>query len=79
MKLLLGKKNGNPDHDNIVPLTREEKLKSWLKNTPIYLILQWFDGVEQVSVSTKLLSKRWTTEITARDQLFLDLLLAPSS
>ena len=72
MKLLLGKKNGDPARDNKDFLLREEKLKSWLKNTPIYLILQWFDAVEEVSVSTMLFSKRWSTGITARDQLFLE-------
>ena len=35
-------------------------------------VLQWFDTVEGVKVSSKLLSKRWTTEITKRDQMFLD-------
>ena len=78
MKLLLGKKNGDPARDNKDFLLREEKLKSWLKNTPIYLILQWFDAVEEVRVSTMLLSKRWSTGITARDQLFLEKLRVTS-
>lgn len=78
MKATLGRENGDPDHDNKDTLNRENKLNSWLKNTPIYLILQWFDAVEEVKVSTKLLSKRWTTEITGRDQLFLDKLGVPT-
>ena len=41
-------------------------------NTPIYLVLQWFDAIEGVNVSSKLLSKRWTTEITLRDKMFLE-------
>ena len=53
-------------------LEMKKKLLSWLKNTPIYLLLQWFDAVEEVNVSAKLLSKRWTTEITERDRMFLD-------
>lgn len=40
-------------------------------------ILQWSDAVEEVRVSTNLLSKRWTIEITGRDQLFLDQLGVP--
>ena len=44
----------------------------------IYLSLQWFDPVEEVKVSTKLLSRRWTTEFTARDKLFLEKLGVPS-
>ena len=78
LKLSLGRENGDPAHDNKDTLDREDRLKSWLKNTPIYLVLQWFDAVEEVKVSTKLLSKRWTTEITGRDQLFLDKLGVPA-
>ena len=50
----------------------KKKLLSWMKNTPIYLTLQWFDAVEEVKVSSKLTTKRWCTEITERDGLFLD-------
>jgi transposase len=72
MKSTLAKKNGDPDHDKKDNLTMETKLKTWLQNTPVYLTLQWFDTVEEVKVSTKLLSKRWTTEITQRDRMFLN-------
>jgi transposase len=71
MKKLLGAKNGDPAHDAAENLALERKLKSWLENSPIYLVLQWFDTVEDVKVSSKLISKRWTTEITARDRMFL--------
>jgi hypothetical protein len=71
MKKLLGVKNGDPGHDAAANLKLESKLKSWLENSPIYLVLQWFDTVEGVKVSSKLISKRWTTEITARDRMFL--------
>ena len=50
----------------------KKKLLSWLKNTPVYLTLQWFDVVEEAKVSSNLLSRRWTTEITERDKLFLE-------
>ena len=72
MKFTLAKKNGDPDHDNKDNLMMEAKLRTWLQNTPTYLVLQWFDTVEEVKVSTKLLSKRWTTEITKRDRMFLN-------
>jgi hypothetical protein len=71
MKKLLGAKNGDLAHDAAANLALERKLKSWLENSPIYLVLQWFDSVEGVKVSSKLLSKRWMTEITARDRMFL--------
>jgi transposase len=72
LKKSLGVKNGDPKHDTELNLSAEKKLKSWLDNSPIYLILQWFDTVEGVKVSSKLLSKRWTTEITLRDRMFLE-------
>ena len=49
----------------------EARLKNWLKNTPVYLALQWFDVIEEVNVSSKLHAKRWTTELTERDRMFL--------
>ena len=72
IKKSLGEKNGDPKHDTEVNLTLENNLKNWLDNSPIYLILQWFDTIEGVKVSSKLISKRWTTEITLRDRLFLE-------
>ena len=72
MKMSLGVKNGNPEHDASANIKLEVKLRAWLEESPIYLILQWFDTVEGVKVSTKLISKRWTTEIISRDKLFLE-------
>lgn len=48
-----------------------KKLRTWVNNTPLYLQLQWFDAVEQVEVSTKLRSRRWNTEVTSCDALYL--------
>ena len=72
LKRTLGKENGDSKHDTKAVLDDEKKLKSWLCNTPLYLQLQWFDTVESVDVSVKLKNKRWTTEITARDALYLE-------
>jgi transposase len=72
IKKLLAIKNGNSEHDTAANLKMEKKLKGWLENSPIYLVLQWFDTVEGVNVSSKLMAKRWTTEITARDRMFLE-------
>jgi len=72
MKDSLGVPNGNPEHDSAANIKLEKKLKTWLDNSPIYLVLQWFDTIEGVKVSSKLSSKRWSTEITTRDKLFLD-------
>ena len=77
MKAVLGEKNGNPEHDTSDVLKLEKRLKSWLENTPVYGILQWFDAVEGVEISSALKSKRWATEITERDALFLEHLGLP--
>jgi transposase len=72
MKPVLGVKNGDPEHDTAANLKLEKKLKVWLDDTPIYIVLQWFDTIEGVKVSSKITSKRWTTEITLRDKMFLE-------
>ena len=72
LKQLLGEPNGDANHDTKENLDDEKALKSWLQNTPIYLQLQWFDTVENTTVSSELRNKRWSTEVTARDNMFLD-------
>ncbi len=52
-------------------LRTTRKLQAWVKNTPLYLQLQWFDAVEQVCVSNGLARRRWSTEVTACDALYL--------
>lgn len=52
-------------------LKTAKKLSSWVNNTPLYLQLQWFDAVERVEISSKLRSRRWNTEVTACDSLYL--------
>ena len=69
--MTLALENGDPEHDSKENMRVEARLKSWLKNTPVYLVLQWFDVIEEVSVSSKLHAKRWTTELTERDRMFL--------
>ena len=68
MKLALGARNGDCTKHEIEV---EDKLKSWMNNTPVYLQLQWFDTIEEVKISSELRSKRWSTEVTERDHLYL--------
>lgn len=72
LKQLLGEPNGDVSHDTKKNLEVEKRLKSWLQNMPIYLQLQWFDTVENTKVSSELRNKRWSSEIIARDKLYLD-------
>ena len=78
IKQSLSSEIAEPVNETPETLKQKKKLLSWIKNTPVYLTLQWFDAVEEVKVSTKLLSRRWTTEITARDRLFLEKLGVPA-
>ena len=52
-------------------LKTTKKLSSWVNNTPLYLQLQWFDAVERGEISSKLRNRRWNTEVTACDSLYL--------
>ena len=72
MKAALGVPNGDPVHDLKKNLDLESKLKIWLNNTPLYLQLQWFDVVETVEISSALRTRRFSTEVTLRDQLYLE-------
>ncbi|MBQ0081298.1 MAG: hypothetical protein KBS95_07130, partial [Alistipes sp.] len=72
VKSTLGITNGDKAHDTKENLEMERKLFSWISNTPIYAQLQWFDIVENVNISAALGKKRWTTEITARDNMYLE-------
>lgn len=78
LKQSLALEASSSGNDTAQERKNKKKLLSWLKNTPVYLTLQWFDVVEKVKVSSNLLSRRWTTEITERDRLFLEKLGVPA-
>ena len=72
MRKTLGKENGDPKHDLKGNLDLEEKLKSRLCNEPLYILLQWFDAIEEVKVSSNIKKRRWSTEMTKLDNMFLE-------
>ena len=47
------------------------KLKSWLENKSIIDILEWFDTIECVDISSPLKKKRWNTELLKTDKMLL--------
>ena len=55
-------------------LKKEKVLKAWLNSTSIQEILDWFDAIEKVDVSTEYAKQSWTTEVIERDKLFLKML-----
>lgn len=71
LKDTLGRPNGDEQHDKKTVLDHEKKLLTWLDQTSLYHILKWFDVVETTEVSNKQHRRCWTSEMTARDHLFL--------
>ena len=60
--------NGDMDHDNRHNMEQEKALKNWLRKISMYGILQWFDAIQRTEVE----GKHWKTEMSKRDQLFLE-------
>ena len=78
IKSTLGRQDtANPRPKEVI--AGEKRLRSWMENTPLYLQLQWFDTIEEIKVSSELHSKRWNTEVTSRDRLYLEKLGVISS
>lgn len=50
-----------------------EKLTAWIRSMTLKQLLNWFDCVERVEVRNRVAQYRWSTETTARDQMFLEL------
>ena len=61
--------NGDIEHDTSEKLKEEKQLKNWIRKTSMHNILSWFDAIEETSVSGK---KKWRTEATKRDRLFVE-------
>lgn len=47
----------------------EGKHLAWLNHKSVHQQLLWFDVIENVTVSSKVRSRRWNTETTSRDRL----------
>jgi hypothetical protein len=72
MKAELGKKTGDPKHDTKENLELESNLKKWLLDTSFANVLRWFDAYETTEVSTAVSKRRWNSETTKRDRLFME-------
>ena len=72
MKVELGRKTGDPKHDTKDKLKLETRLKKWLVDTSFSNVLRWFDAYETTEVSTAVAKRRWNSETTKRDRLFLE-------
>ncbi|MCL1913105.1 MAG: hypothetical protein FWG10_04330 [Eubacteriaceae bacterium] len=68
----LGKETGDAKHDTKENLALEASLKKWLSSTSFSNVLRWFDAYETTTVSTAVANRRWNSETTKRDRLFLE-------
>lgn len=71
MKRTLAVPNGDPEHDTKKNLRDEKKLLDWLNHMSIERLFAWFDCIEETAVNSSIGKRRWLTETTARDRLFL--------
>ena len=72
MKAELGRENGDPAHDLKENLDAERKLKTWLEKRSLHNVLRWFDAHETFEVSSDIRKRKWGTETTKRDRMFLE-------
>ncbi len=71
LKRTLAVPNGDPAHDTKKNLDAEKRLLDWLNHMSIERLFAWFDCIEETAVDNSMGRRRWQTETTARDRLFL--------
>ena len=59
-------------HDTKDNFMLELNLKKWLIDTSFSNVLRWFDAYETTTVSRAVTNRRWNSETTKRDRLFLE-------
>ncbi len=62
---------GDPQHDNSETFKKEKTLLNWLNKMSVAKLFDWFDAIQETTVSSKVGKARWKTETIERDRLFL--------
>lgn len=65
---------GDPAHDNSKTFKKEKALLNWLNKMSVAKLFDWFDVIQETTVSTTIGKKRWKTETVERDRFFLQCL-----
>lgn len=65
---------GDPAHDNSKTFKKEKALLNWLNKMSVAKLFDWFDAIQETTVSTTIGKKRWRTETVERDRFFLQCL-----
>ena len=61
----------NPEHDNSDTFKKEKALLNWLNKMSVAKLFDWFDAVQETTVTLNIARSRWKTETIERDRLFL--------
>lgn len=62
---------GDPKHDNSDTFRKEKALLNWLNKMSVAKLFDWFDAVQETTVTSNIAKSRWKTETIERDRLFL--------
>lgn len=62
---------GDPRHDNTETFKKEKALLNWLNKMSIAKLFDWFDAIQETTVTSNIAKSRWKTETIERDRLFL--------
>lgn len=62
---------GDPKHDNSDTFKKEKALLNWLNKMSVAKLFDWFDAVQETTVTSNIAKFRWKTETIERDRLFL--------
>lgn len=71
VKASLAIPTGNPKHDTSDVFKKEKALLNWLNKMSVAKLFDWFDAIQETTVTSKLAKVRWRTETIERDRLFL--------
>lgn len=71
LKKSLAVPTGDPAHDKSDTFKKEKALLNWLNGMSVAKLFDWFDAVQETTVSSNIGRTRWRTETVERDRLFL--------
>ena len=74
LKNTLAVPTGDPTIDSSENFKKEKALRNWLNKMSVAKLFDWFDAIQQTTVTTKIAKIRWSTEAIERDRLFLQML-----
>ena len=71
LKATLAIPTGDSSHDNSDVFKKEKALLSWLNKMSVAKLFDWFDAIQETTVTSRIGKTRWQTETIERDRMFL--------